>query len=226
MTTEEVIDNLNEVIGQFANEVSGYDVVFADEDTIPKVEGPFILVDLSSLEQIDWEDEVYEDENGVKAVVKNFTALYTLTAYRGKPSTALAKVLQGFGFPYLRNKYFPLGTPYAYSSASNITRMRIPLNQQYFENRARVLITFNLRFIESDYGAFEEVREIQVSTDIDDGTGAIVPIEGGSNMDDTPVPPDPDPEPHVPEYHDQIVEVCVKIPVIDRSDLISDKPGA
>lgn len=222
-----VMGALTKAIGRLCLDVTGYDVVEADE-TIPKPEGPYILVDLSLLTPLDWATAEVVDEDGVVHTAHNYTASYTLTAYRGKPHWALSRVHQAFGLPFLREKYFPTGSPYAYSSTSNIARMRVPLNQQLFENRARTIITFNTTFVEKDIGTFEDVEHIVIGIETGNTSGPPVVIEADYDVgvkpggDDSGLPPKPNP-PIV--YHDEIVSVCLETPVIDKPALISDKTG-
>lgn len=222
-----VMGALTKAIGRLCLDVTGYDVVEADE-TIPKPEGPYILVDLSLLTPLDWATAEVVDEDGVVHTAHNYTASYTLTAYRGKPHWALSRVHQAFGLPFLREKYFPTGSPYAYSSTSNIARMRVPLNQQLFENRARTIITFNTTFVEKDIGTFEDIEHIVIGIETGNTSGPPVGIEADYDVgvkpggDDPGLPPKPNP-PIV--YNDEIVSVCLETPVIDKPALISDKTG-
>lgn len=210
---DDVMEELTKVIGRLCIEMTGYNVVEADS-VIPKPEGPYILVDLSTLNPLDWETNQVVDEDGVVYTAHNYTATYTLTAYRGKPHTALSRVHQAFSLPFLRDKYFPVGSPYAYSSISNIARMRIPLNQQLFENRARTIITFNVVFVEKDFGVFEDVERIVIGIDVQDSGG--LPLQGIEAEADKNIKPggqDPGlpPKPNPPiTYHDMIVQVCGK----------------
>lgn len=234
-----VMGALTKAVGRLCLDVTGYDVVEADE-TIPKPEGPYILVDLTLLTPLDWATNEVVDEEGVVHTAHNYTASYTLTAYRGKPHWALSRVHQAFGLPFLREKYFPTGSPYAYSSTSNIARMRVPLNQQMFENRARTIVTFNATFVEKDLGTFEDVDHIIIGITVEDSLGNPLVGGGGDNGgdggdfaadidksvkpggDDPGLPPKPNP-PIV--YHDAIAQVCMATPVIDKPALISDKTG-
>lgn len=222
-----VMGSLTKALGRLCLDVTGYDVVEADE-TIPKPEGPYILVDLSLLTPLDWATAEVVDEDGIVHTAHNYTASYTLTAYRGKPHWALSRVHQAFGLPFLREKYFPTGSPYAYSSTSNIARMRVPLNQQMFENRARTIITFNTTFVEKDIGTFEDIEHIVIGIETGNTSGPPVGIEADYDVgvkpggDDPGLPPEPNP-PIV--YHDKIVAVCLETPVIDKPALISDKTG-
>lgn len=222
-----VMGALTKAVGRLCLDVTGYDVVEADE-TIPKPEGPYILVDLSLLTPLDWATNEVVDEDGVVHTAHNYTASYTLTAYRGKPHWALSRVHQAFGLPFLREKYFPTGSPYAYSSTSNIARMRVPLNQQLFENRARTIITFNTTFVEKDLGTFEDIEHIIIGIETGNTSGPPVGIEADYDVgvkpggDDPGLPPKPNP-PIV--YHDAIAQVCMATPVIDKPALISDKTG-
>jgi len=230
--SDAVLGALNKVIGRLIIDVTGYQVVEADE-TIPKPEGNFVLVDLTALNPLDWATNEVVDEDGVVHTAHNYLASYTLTAYRGKPHWALSRVHQAFGLPFLREKYFPTGAPFAYSSTSSIARMRVPLNQQLYENRARVLINFNICFVEKDIGLFEDIDRIVLDLGVENTSGPPVGLEAEADIDvkpgggDPSVPPGPEPKPPGPPitYHDKIVTVCIENPVIDRPVLISDNPG-
>ncbi|QYC52523.1 hypothetical protein [Salmonella phage SSBI34] len=175
--SDEVMDSLTKTVGRLCAQVTNYKVVEAD-DTLPKVDGPFILVDLSSLDPLDWKSAELVDEQGRYHAVHNYQATYTLTAYRGKPHWALSRVMQSFGLQFIYDKFFPYGSPYAYSSSSSIARLRVPLNAQYFENRARVQIIFNVAFVEGDFGLFEDLEGISIDMGVAYPGGKLeVPVE-------------------------------------------------
>ncbi len=158
--SEEIFDKLTKTLGNFCKETTGRKVVLAGEDEIPKVDGDFILVDLTAVDQVDWQSDEGYDQLGNNVTVHNYTVVYTLTAYRGKAPADLSKVLQAMNSSFIYDKYFPTNSPFAYSSSSTISRLRVPLNMQKFETRAVVLITFNVCFIEADYGSFEELERL------------------------------------------------------------------
>ena len=206
--SDEIMGNLTKTIGRLLKDVTTYKVVEANE-TIPKVEGPFILVDLTDLSPLDWETNQIV-ENGITHTVHNYTATYTLTAYRGKPHWALTRFHQALSLAWVRDKYFPTGSPFAYSSASSIARLRIPLNEQYYENRARVLVTFNVTFVESDFGQFEDIESIVISTTTEpDGIEyeAVADINFKPGGDVPTLPPEPEYE---LTYIDTVVTVNEK----------------
>lgn len=160
-----VIDKLTKTLGLLCKEVTNYKVVEADDEIIPKVDGPFILIDLSGLDQLDWNtNELIID--GEYRSVMNYQATYTLTAYRGIPHMALSRVLQSFNLPFLRDKYFPYGSPFAYSSSSTIARLRVPMNAQAYEKRGRVQIIFNITFVEGDFGTFEDLESVGIDLSV------------------------------------------------------------
>lgn len=158
--SDEIFDALTNTVGAFCKEVTGRKVVLAGEDEIPKVEGEFILVDLTSSDQLDWQANEWVDQFGNNVTTHNYEVVFTVTAYRGKAQAALSKVLQAMNLPFIYDKYFPDGSPFAYSSSSTISRLRVPLNMQKYENRSIVLLTFNVCFIETDAGSFEELEQI------------------------------------------------------------------
>lgn len=228
--SDAVMDGLTKSLAWLIRDVTGYQVVEADE-TIPKPDGNFVLVDLTALTPLDWATNEVVDEDGYTHVAHNYVAGFTLTAYRGKPHWAISRVHQAFGLPFMREKYFPTGSPYAYSSTSSIARIRVPLNQQLYENRARVLINFNVCFVEKDVGKFEDVDRIVIGIGVDNSSGeALQGIEAesdievvpGGNDDDQGLPPEENPP---LKYHDQVVTVCIKTPVVEGDNAPGDKMG-
>lgn len=154
---------LTQLVGKFANEATGRKVVLAGEDIIPKVEGEFILVDLSQADQIDWTTLEQTDENGRFLAIHNYYVTYTLTAYRGNAVQSLTRMLQRYNLSYVYNEYFPDYSAFAYSSSSSIARIKVPLNQQYYEIRARVQLNFNVSFMESDTGIYEDLKAVEMN---------------------------------------------------------------
>jgi hypothetical protein len=175
--SEEVFDALTKTLGRMTKEVTKWKVVNTDDPVIPKVEGEHILIDLSEADQINWKtNEAMID--GKYVAVHNYLVTYTLTAYRGKPQVALSRLLQAFGLPFIYDKYFPTGSPWAFSSSSSVTRMRVPINMQDFERRARVQLMFNVTFVEVDTGEFEDLEQIQMQVTMHDPVVAReIPVE-------------------------------------------------
>lgn len=174
-SSNEAFAELTKIIARVCIDVTGRQAVEADENIIPKVSGEFILVDLSDADPLDWQDNDWIDEDtGFACSTQNFVVTYTLTAYRGKAQAALTRVIQSLKLPFLYNKYFPDGSPFAYSSSSSISRMRVPLNQQFFENRARVQILFNVSFIEYDTGDMTTLEKIGISAQVKDVDGTVL----------------------------------------------------
>jgi len=231
----DVLDSLSITLGKMIKSVTGYKVVDA-EATVTRPDGNFILVDMTSLTPVDWETNEIVDGNGVVLTAHNYTASYTLTAYKGKPHWALSRVHQAFGLPYLREKYFPTGSPYSYSSSSTISRMRVPRNQQEYETRARILINFNVCFVEMDTGAFEEVERIQIGITAENTSGPPIGIVADTDVnitpggDDSASTPETDPDnPNTSDnpisYKDKVVEVLVEPPSIDNEEFVSSENG-
>lgn len=166
--SDEVFDQLTLTLGKMVKEVTGWKVVNADDQVIGKVEGEHILIDLSEADQLNWKTNEGLTEDGKYFAVHNYLVTYTLTAYRGKPQVALSRVLQSMGLPFIYDKYFPYGSPWAFSSASSINRMRVPINMQDFERRARVQLTFNVTFTEVDLGTYEDLEGLEIKIAMDD----------------------------------------------------------
>ena len=158
--TERVLNALTNAVGNMAMEATGREVVLADEDEIPKPEGEFILVDLTGLDQATWATNEWADSQGSGVITHNYEVVFTITAYRGNAHAAISKMLQSYNHPFQYEKHFPTGSPFAYASSSTISRIRVPLNMQKFENRSIVLLTFNVCFIEAEVGSFEDLQKI------------------------------------------------------------------
>ncbi len=82
--SDQIFDALTKTVGSFCKEATGRKVVLAGEDEIPKVDGEFILVDLTAVDQIDWQADEGVDLAGKAITVHNYEVVYTLTAYRGQ----------------------------------------------------------------------------------------------------------------------------------------------
>lgn len=172
--SDEAFKELTQIVGKFAKEATGRQVVLAGEDIIPKVDGEFILVDLSQTDQLDWTTLEQTDEDGRFLAIHNYYVTYTLTAYRGNAVQALTRMLQRYNLSYAYNKYFPDYSAFAYSSASTISRIKVPLNQQYYEIRARVQLNFNVSFMEKDSGIYEDLNSVEMHVTARDDRHAIL----------------------------------------------------
>lgn len=223
-TTDQVVDRLTNTIGKLVKETTGYKVINS-EGTVTKPPGDFILVDVVSLEPVEYSAEEIVDDQGFSYTAHNYLASYSLMAYRGKPHIALSIVQQAFSKPYIRNKYFPLGSPFAYSSSSSVSRMRVPINQQDYEVRARIVLNFNICFLEKDLGIFEEVEKVVVGISVEQTSGPPIGIDAEIDSDSKPGGEDTpsDNEEEQQGYIDRVVETDVDTPVIGRPELISDK---
>lgn len=158
--SDDIFDALAVTLARFCKEVTGRKIIDGDGDVISKVEGEFIMLNQVTADQIDWAANEWVDESGNAVITHNYEVVYNLTAFRGKASNALTRILQALSLPYICDKYFPTNSPFAYSSSSTVSRQRVPLNMQAFENRATVLITFNVCVGVTDTGAFEDIERI------------------------------------------------------------------
>ncbi|EFM7019276.1 hypothetical protein BAU67_001843 [Escherichia coli] len=155
---EKVFNDLEDTLGKLIRVSTGRRVIMAEDDTIPKPDGEFVLLQTLNINPTTWEDNVFQDDEGRAYITHSYTVTYLLTAYRGKAHAALSRVLQAINLPMFYDKYFPYGSCYSYSNNSTISPQRIPLNKQKYENRATVMLTFNVRFVETDIGAFEDLE--------------------------------------------------------------------
>ena len=158
---EKVFNDLEEIVAKMARVATGRRVIIGDQEIIPKPDGEFILLETMGIQPHIWEDNAFQTEEGVAYITHNYTVTYMLTAYRGKAYAALSRLLQAINLPMFYDKYFPLGSCFAYSNNSTISPQRVPLNKQTYENRATVMLTFNVRFVETDIGAFEDLQGIK-----------------------------------------------------------------
>lgn len=165
--SEQIFNKLTNTIGFFCKEATGREVDVGDEsNTIPKLSGEFIFIELMSSDQLDWSANEWVDDKGKIVVTHNYETTFSITAYRGNAHAAITRVLQCMNLPFMYNKYFPEGAPYAYASSSTVSRMRVPLNAQAYENRARVLITFNVCVVEHDTGDFGNLEKVIIGATV------------------------------------------------------------
>lgn len=179
--TEQVIDDLTKTLGKLIKEVTGRQVYLQDESDMASPEGEYIGLELMILHEMNFNDNIWVDEDGITSISHNYEIVYNVIAYRGNTSAAISKITQSFKLPYLYYKYFPEGSFYSFSSVSNINKIRVPSNYQNFENRSSVLITFNAKFISKDIGEFEEIEKVIFKTTIfDDADKSMLTTIDGS----------------------------------------------
>ena len=179
--TEQVIQDLTKTLGSLIVEVTGRKVYLQDETTVAVPEGEFVGVELMILHEMNFNDNIWIDEDGVTSISHNYEAVYNVTAFRGMSFAAISKITQSFKLPFLYYKYFPEGSYFAFNGVSNINKIRVPLNYQDFENRSSVLITFNVKFISKDIGEFEAIEKVNFKTTIfDDADKSILTTIDGS----------------------------------------------
>lgn len=174
---EKVFNDLEEIVAKMARVATGRRVIMGDQEIIPKPDGEFILLETMGIQPHIWEDNAFQTEEGVAYITHNYTVTYMLTAYRGKAYAALSRLLQAINLPVFYEKFFPDGSMYAYSSASTISPLRVPMNKQAYEVRATVMMTFNVRFIETDMAAFEDLQGIEAELHVlhpADGSQAVI----------------------------------------------------
>lgn len=162
MDSNDIFDQLTEALGGFINEVTGRPVLLGREGVWNKPKGEFVLVDLQSAEPTIWSNNEGYDENGNPVQTHNFVVTYLITAFRGNTHSALSKAVQLIKSPYKYYKYFPTDSPFAFSSSSSVSRTRVPLEEQVFENQSSVILYFNVCFIEQDE-SFEDLIDININ---------------------------------------------------------------
>lgn len=161
METQDIFDTLTENLGGYLKEVTGRKIILGKEGVWNKPAGEFILVDLQSMDSFRWETAHGLDSEGQEVYAHNYLVTYLITSFRGQTHTSLAKVLQRFKTPHIYYKYFPTNSPFAFSSSSTISRTRVPMEEQKFENQSSVILNFNVCFSEID-SSFEEMVDINI----------------------------------------------------------------
>lgn len=162
-STDEVTQKLEFTLGHLFKEATNRDIIIDEGASIPKLEGEYALLTQMVLDPLTWANNEYQDEEGTIYHSRNFTVSYNLTTIKGRTcSSDLAKFLQCVQLPYYRDKYFPKPSPYAYSDCSSIAKYRVPISAQTYEDRANVLLTFNITYLEKDAGTFEVVDSVRI----------------------------------------------------------------
>lgn len=183
---DEVTQQLEYTLGHMFKEVTQRDILIDEGATIPKLEGEYALLTQMVSSPLTWSNNEYQDEDGVIYHSYNFTVDYNLTTLRGRTcSSHLNRFLQCLQLPYYRNKYFPDPSPYAYSDNSGIAKYRVPLNAQTYEDRANVLLTFNVVYLAKDMGSFESIDSMRVNITSFPSTTDSEEVESQANIDIT-----------------------------------------
>lgn len=161
LNTEQALDQLVDVVGKIIYASTGLKVIYAGSKQIPKPEGEFAMIDQPVVIPVStWEDNYYEDED-CAIQTHNYKVTFLVTVYRGSnPAAKLTKVQQVLNLPRFYDKFFPDNSQFAYAYCTTVSSQRVPLNQQLYENRATILLTFNMCAVESDTEAFEVLRKV------------------------------------------------------------------
>lgn len=193
---EQLIRDLLNKLGFFIKQVTNRKIILVGESVIQKQTEPYVMIEEALVGDPNWHtNEVYDPETGNMVNAYSSTVDFIITTAKDDTSdvpvetrrTAFndaRKIKHAFHLPYINYEYFK-DDRFAFASCTDPTKQRVPLDQQTFENRCRMVVTFNVCFVDSDFGAFELVERIRTTSNIQTPTDTIV------NISDTTFIPNP-----------------------------------
>lgn len=173
----ELLDNLLKNLGNYIIELTNRKLLLVGESVISKQTVPYCMVeDNVSSPPIWYSNEVYDPATGKMSLSYNGTVSIIITTAKDDPvgtpnrrtaSGDAVKIINAFQLPFINYKYFSGGNV-AYSSSTNPIKQRVPLDSQTYENRARFVVTFNVCWLDTDYGSFEKLEKVRITSNVED----------------------------------------------------------
>lgn len=180
-----LIENLLNKLGSFIKEVTNRKLILVGEGVISKQTEPYCMVEESTAGSPTWyTHDAYDPTTGLVHLAYSGTVSIIVTTAKDDPvgtvnrRTALGdaiKIVNAFQLPFINYKYFSNGD-IAYSSSTNPLKQKVTLDSQTYENRARFVVNFNVCWTNNDYGSFEEVEKVRVTTNVTDADSIITVI--------------------------------------------------
>lgn len=184
---EQLIRDLLNKLGFFIKEVTNRKVILVGESVIQKQTEPYVMIEETVVGGPNWHsNEVYDPVSGKMINSYSSTIDFIITtakddinsvpvATRRSAFNDARKIKHAFHLPYINYEYFK-DTRFAFASCTDPTKQRVPIDAQTFENRCRMVVTFNVCFIDNDFGSFELVERIKTTINTQTPTDTITNI--------------------------------------------------
>lgn len=173
MHDETLIQDLLNKLGFFIKAVTNRKLILVGESVIPKQTEPYVMVEPSIVAGPTWHSNEELDDNGYVRQSSNSQVSFIVTVAKSDTLNDAGKIKRSLHLPWIDYEYFK-DPRYAFSSCTDPIKQRVPLDLQTFEDRARFIVTFNVLFIDTDYGAFEDLEKVRILLGVKDPVQEII----------------------------------------------------
>ena len=161
MHDETLIQDLLNKLGFFIKTVTNRKLVLVGESSIPKQTEDYVMIEPSVIAGPNWHSNEELDDNGYVRHSYDSQANFIVTVCKGDTLNDAHKIKRSLHLPWINYEYFK-DPRFAFASCTDPSKQRIPIDYQVFEDRARFIISFNVLFVDTDYGAFEDLERIRI----------------------------------------------------------------
>lgn len=198
MQDDILIKDLLDKLGFFIIAVTNRKVILVGESVIQKQADPYCMVEEALVGGPNWHtNEAWDPDT--ERMINSYSATvdFIITMAKDDPvkdingvptpnrRTSLndaRKLKHAFHLPWANYEYFS-DCRFAFASCTDPVKQRVPIDTQTFENRTRMVVTFNVAFVDQDYGAFEVLEKVRVTSSVSDADSMI------TNISDIEIPP-------------------------------------
>lgn len=198
MQDDILIRDLLNQLGFFIKYITNRKIILVGESVIQKQTEPYCMVEEATIGGPNWHtNEILDPDTGEMIYSYSSTVDFIITMAKDDPVKDTSgvptvnrrtsfndarRVKHAFHLPLVNYDYFK-DERFAFASCTDPVKQRVPIDTQTFENRTRMVITFNVSFIDSDYGAFELLEKVRVTSKTHTPESTI------TSIDDTELPP-------------------------------------
>lgn len=161
MHDEALIQDLLNKLGFFIKTITNRTLILVGESVIPKQTDPYVMVEPSVVGGPNWHSNEFLDDQGHVVQTSNSQINFIITTAKSDVLNDARKIKASLHLPWVNYEYFK-DPRFAFASCTDPIQQRIPIDYQTFETRARFVITFNVCFVDTDYGAFENIDEVKM----------------------------------------------------------------
>jgi hypothetical protein len=158
---ETLIQDLLNKLGFFIKTITNRALILVGESVIPKQTDPYIMIEPSVVGGPNWHSNEFLDDQGRVVQTSNSQINFIVTTAKSDVLNDARKIKASLHLPWVNYEYFK-DPRFAFASCTDPIQQRIPIDYQTFETRARFVITFNVCFVDTDYGAFENIDEVKM----------------------------------------------------------------
>lgn len=191
MQDDILIRDLLNQLGFFIKYITNRKIILVGESVIQKQTEPYCMVEEATIGGPRWHsNEVWDPDTERMVNSYNSTVDFIITMSKDDPVkdannvptvnrrtsfNDARKIKHAFHLPWVNYEYFK-DCRFAFASCTDPVKQRVPIDSQTFESRSRFVVTFNCCFIDSDYGSFEILEKIRVTSTTTDADSTITNI--------------------------------------------------